>query len=74
MHSSYAQYRYLDEPAHDLSAIRREVNALRHASRRTRSQHGVGWYFVGASDMSPSGSYTYAQLIALLHTESLRFR
>src|SRR5262249_55514307 len=33
--SSYAQYRYLDEPSHDLASITRQINALRHASRLT---------------------------------------
>jgi uncharacterized protein (TIGR03382 family) len=74
MHSGYAQYRYLDQPAHDRGAVIREVNALRHGSQRTRSQHGIGYYFVGKSDMKPSGSYTYAQLIHLLRTQALRFR
>jgi hypothetical protein len=74
MHSSLAQYRYLDQPAHDLDAVKREVNALRHGSRRTRSQHGIGWYFVGKSDMAPHGSYTYAHLIHVLASEALRFK
>jgi hypothetical protein len=74
MHSTYPQYRYLDEPSHDLGAVRREVNALRHGSRRTRSQHGIGWYFVGKSDMAPAGSYSYAHLINVLRSEALRFR
>src|SRR5262249_49929115 len=45
MHSIYPQYRYLDRPANDLRAITREVNAIRHGSKRLRSQRGIGWYF-----------------------------
>ncbi len=74
MHSSYAQYRYLDQPAHDLAAVTREVNAIRHASRRTRQQRGVGWYFVNKSDMAPHSHYTYDQLIHELRTQALRFK
>jgi hypothetical protein len=74
MHSSLAQYRYLDDPRHDLDAITRQVNAIRHASRRTRQQHGLGYYFVGKSDMTPVSHYTYDQLIKRMRTQALRFR
>ncbi len=74
MHSIYPQYRYLDQPSHDLAAIRREVNAIRHGSKRLRQQHGVGYYFVNKSDMAPPSAYSYAQLIARMHHQTLRFR
>jgi hypothetical protein len=75
MHSTFAQYRYLDQPSHDLAAITREVSALRHGSKRVRQQKGVGWYFVNKSDMAPKPhTYTYAQLIARLRTQALRFK
>src|SRR5262249_23018688 len=57
MHSSLAQYRYLDEPARDLDSITRQVNAIRHGGKRLRAEHGIGWYFVGKSDMLPSSHY-----------------
>jgi len=74
MHSSYPQYRYLDEPSHDLASITRQVNAIRHASKRTRQQRGVGYYFVGKSDMDPPSAYSYAQLIARMRGQTLRFK
>ncbi len=74
MHSTYPQYRYLDEPAHDLDAITREVNAIRHGSARLRQQHGLGYYFVGKSDMAPPGAYSYDALIQRMRLEALRFR
>jgi hypothetical protein len=74
MHSTFAQYRYLDQPAHDLESIKRQVNALRHASWRTRQQHGVGYYFVGKSDMAPISHYSYDALIRRMRTQALRFR
>ena len=74
MHSTFPQYRYLDEPSHDLSSIKRQVNAIRHGSKRLRQQHGIGWYFVNKSDMAPSGSYSYDALIRRMRTQALRFR
>jgi uncharacterized protein (TIGR03382 family) len=74
MHSTFAQYRYLDQPAHDLESITRQVNALRHASWRTRQQHGVGYYFVDKSDMAPISHYSYDALIRRMRTQALRFR
>ncbi|HUJ61288.1 MAG TPA: MYXO-CTERM sorting domain-containing protein [Kofleriaceae bacterium] len=75
MHSTFPQYRYLDEPSHDLASITRQVNAIRHASKRTRQQHGVGWYFVDESDMAPSGhAYSYDELIRRMRTQALRFK
>ncbi len=74
MHSAYAQYRYLDEPAHDLASVTRQVNAIRHATKRTRQQHGLGYYFVDKSDMAPPSAYSYAQLVARMHGQLLRFK
>jgi hypothetical protein len=74
MHSSYPQYRYLDSPSHDLVSIQRQVNAIRHASRRLRSQRGVGWYFVNKSDMAPPSAYSYDRLIKTMRLAGLRFR
>ncbi len=70
----YAQYRYLDDARHDLAAITREVNALRGASRRTRQQHGIGWYFVDPGDLAPTSGYTLDQLVRRMRTQALRFR
>ena len=75
MHSMYPQYRYLDQPAHDLDALTREVSAIRHGSARLRQQHGLGYYFVGKSDMAPSGgAYSYDALIKRMRLEALRFK
>jgi hypothetical protein len=73
MHSGYAQYNYLDQPSHDLTSIKRQVNAIRHASRRLRSQRGLGYYFVNKSDMAPPHAYTYDQLIKVMRLQGLRF-
>lgn len=74
MHSSYAQYRYLDQPAYDLRALSREVNAIRHGSKRLRQQHGIGWYFVNKSDMDPPSAYSYDALIRRMRLLGLRFK
>ena len=74
MHSTFAQYRYLDQRSHDLAALTRKVNAIRHGSRRTRQQHGIGWYFVNKSDMDPGSGYSYDSLIHRLRTQALRFK
>jgi hypothetical protein len=73
-HSGYAQYDYLDEPSHDLAAIKREVNAIRNGGSRLRQQHGVGWYFVNKSDLAPPKNYTYDALIGRMRAQALRFR
>jgi hypothetical protein len=74
MHSGYAQYNYLDQPSHDLTSIKRQVNAIRHGSRRLRAQRGVGFYFVNKSDMAPPSAYTYDRLIKVMRLQGLRFR
>lgn len=74
MHSTYPQYRYLDQPSHDLLSIKRQVNAIRHGSRRLRSQRGIGYYFVNKSDMAPPAAYTYDRLIKVMRLQGLRFR
>jgi hypothetical protein len=73
MHSSFPQYRYLDQPSHDLEAITKQVNAIRHGSSRLRAQRGVGYYFVNKSDMAPPSAYTYDALIKRMRTQALRF-
>jgi hypothetical protein len=70
----YPQYHYLDDARHDLASITRQVNALRHASRRTRQQHGIGWYFVDPSDLAPTSGYTIDALVRRMRTQALRFR
>ncbi|HTL38986.1 MAG TPA: hypothetical protein VL326_37900 [Kofleriaceae bacterium] len=74
MHSSYAQYRYLDQPSYDLAALSREVNAIRHGSKRLRQQQGIGWYFVNKSDMDPPSAYSYDALIRRMRLLGLRFK
>ena len=77
IHSSpFPQYHYLDEPAHDLQSVRKQIHALRHGSARLEKQHGVGWYFVGSSDLQPrSGApYTFDDLVALMHHQSEHWR
>ena len=76
MHSVLAQYRYLDQPAHDLASIRRQVNAIRHGSKRLRQQNGLGYYFVNRSDMKPlpGAPYSYDALIRRMRLQTLRFR
>jgi hypothetical protein len=73
--SIYPQYRYLDDALHDLQSISKQVNAIRSASRRTRQQNGIGWYFVDESDLTPlPHTYTYASLIDRMRAEALRFK
>jgi MYXO-CTERM domain-containing protein len=74
MHSSYPQYRYLDQGKHDLESITKQVNAIRHGSKRLRQQHGVGYYFVNQSDMAPPSAYSYAHLITRLRGQLKKFR
>lgn len=75
MHARFAQYRYLDDPARDLAAITREVNALRHGDGRLRRQHGLGYYFVDRGDMQPRpGTYSYAALVQRMTAQALRFK
>lgn len=73
-HTRFAQYNYLDQPSQDLAAISREANAIRHGSSRLRAEHGIGWYFVGESDLTPSQGYSYGALIQRMRTQGLRFR
>jgi hypothetical protein len=73
MHSTYSQYRYLDQPKHDLDSITRQVNAIRHGSHRLRMERGIGWYFVNKSDMAPPSAYSYDALIKRMRTQALRF-
>jgi hypothetical protein len=73
--SGLAQYMYLDQPSYDLRSLSRQVNAIRHGSKRLRQQHGVGWYFVNKSDMDPrSGGYSYDALIRRMRLLALRFK
>jgi MYXO-CTERM domain-containing protein len=74
MHSAYPQYRYLDQGKHDLASITKQVNAIRHGSKRLRQQHGVGYYFVNKSDMAPPSAYSYPQLINRLRGQLRKFR
>lgn len=74
MHSTYPQYRYLDQPSYDLRSLSRQVNAIRHGSKRLRQQNGVGWYFVNKSDMAPPSAYSYDALIRRMRLLGLRFR
>lgn len=48
--------------------------AIRHASSRTRAQHGLGLYFIGKSDITPSSRITVAQVVTAIHHAMLRFR
>ncbi|MEO8551751.1 MAG: hypothetical protein ABI678_17360, partial [Kofleriaceae bacterium] len=73
MRSSFPQYRYLDQPGHDLEAITKQVNAIRHGSKRLRAQRGVGYYFVNKSDMAPPSAYSYDALIKRMRTQAQRF-
>jgi hypothetical protein len=72
--SELAQYSYLDQPKHDLAALSRQVNAIRHGSKRLRQQSGIGWYFVFKGDMEPRGVYSYDALIRRLRLLALRFK
>ncbi|HEX6838073.1 MAG TPA: hypothetical protein VF334_15955, partial [Polyangia bacterium] len=74
MHTPYAQYNYLDDTRHDLAAIAREATAIRHASSRTHAEHGLGLYFIGRSDITPSSRYSVADIVASIHHAMLRFR
>jgi hypothetical protein len=74
--SGLTQYMYLDRPSQDLRSIEKQVNALRHGSRRVRQQKGVGYYFVNKSDMAPrpGAPYSYDRLIRRLRLQALRFK
>ncbi|MBA3395275.1 MAG: hypothetical protein H0T89_21685 [Deltaproteobacteria bacterium] len=76
MHSTFPQYRYLDKPSGDLASITRQVNAIRHGSKRLRQQRGLGYYFVNKSDMAPlaGAPYSYDGLIRRMRSQALRFR
>lgn len=74
MHSSYPQYRYLDQPKHDLASLDRQANAIRHGSKRLRQQHGIGFYFVNKSDMATPSAYSYTKLIDRMRAETRRFK
>jgi len=76
MHQGLSQYNYLDDPRHDLAALSREVNAIRHGSARLRQEHGLGFYMVGSYDVQPrpGAPYTYTQLVAHLRSLADRFR
>lgn len=74
LHSAYPQYEYLDQPANDLASLHRQGAAIRQASASTRRQHGIGFYFSGVDSITPASTYTLDQLVARMHSESLRFR
>ena len=74
MHTRYPQYNYLDDTGHDRGAVSREAIAVRHSGSRTRAQHGLGFYFVGKSDITPAHGYTLSELDATMHKAMLRFR
>jgi hypothetical protein len=74
MHSQFPQYRYLDQPSHDLESITRQASAIRHGSKRVRQQRGLGYYFVNKSDMAPPRAYSYDRLIRRLRLQERRFR
>ncbi|HZS39846.1 MAG TPA: hypothetical protein VFF06_23595 [Polyangia bacterium] len=74
MHTRYPQYNYLDWRAHDLSSITRQVTAIRHGSGRLRAQHGLGFYFIGEGDITPSGTYSVDDVVTRIHQSMLRFR
>jgi hypothetical protein len=74
MHSTFPQYRYLDQPSNDLASITRQVNAIRNGGKRLRSQHGIGFYFVNKSDMAPPSAYSYDRLIRRMRLQALRFK
>jgi uncharacterized protein (TIGR03382 family) len=70
------EFSYLDRPAGDLRSLTRQVNAIRHGSRRLRAQRGIGYYFIGRDDMMPRADapYEYDDLIRRLRAQALRFR
>jgi hypothetical protein len=72
MHSTYPQYRYLDQASHDLASITRQVNAIRFGTKRLRQQRGVGYYFVNKSDMAPPSAYSYGRLVDRLRAQTRR--
>jgi hypothetical protein len=74
MHTRYPQYNYLDEPAHDLASVARQVNAIRFGSSRLRAEHGIGFYFIGRGDITPPSHYSVGELVARIHQSMLRFR
>jgi uncharacterized protein (TIGR03382 family) len=74
MHTAYPQYNYLDSPSHDLAAITRQVNAIRHGSGRLRVERGLGFYFIGGGDITPSGhTYDRDDVVARIHRAMLAF-
>lgn len=73
IHAPYAQYRYLDRPAQDLSAIRAQARAIRSYGALLTEQRGLGYYFVGHSDLEPvaGAPYDFDRLIDVMSEEAL---
>jgi hypothetical protein len=74
MHTRYPQYNYLDDSRHDLSSIARQATAIRHGSARLHAERGLGFYFIGKSDITPSRGYRVEDVVAAIHKAMLRFR
>jgi hypothetical protein len=73
IHSAYPQYRYLDWPAHDLASVRAQAHALRTGGALLTAQRGLGYYFVGHSDLEPiaGAPYDFDALLGVM-TEQAR--
>ncbi len=76
MHSTYPQYRYLDQPRNDLRSVRKQARAIQYGTKRLRSQKGIGFYFVNRSDLQPFSyaPYDYDDLVKRMASDARRWR
>jgi hypothetical protein len=78
IHSSpFPQYHYLDKPSQDLDSVRKQAHAIRFSSSsRLRQQRGIGYYFVGTSDLQPrhGAPYTFDRLVHRMTQEARLWR
>ncbi|MGE3636788.1 MAG: hypothetical protein AB7P00_43195, partial [Sandaracinaceae bacterium] len=74
INAPYAQYRYLDRPAHDLASLRAQALAARTYGALLQEQRGLGYYFVNRSDIEPlaGAPYDLDQLIGVMAAEGER--
>jgi uncharacterized protein (TIGR03382 family) len=65
-------YDYLDDPAHDLAAVRTEARTVRTFGALLPAQRGLGYYFVDHSDLVPAAGapYDFDDLIDVMADEA----
>ncbi len=65
-------YDYLDDPRHDLAAVRTQARTLRTFGALLPEQRGIGYYFVSHSDIVPAAGapYDFDDLIDVIAEEA----